>query len=214
MTHPVDRQPSPDPPLPVPDLERFRALLARRAKRAIGRALRHKIDLSGVVQQTMLEAVLEGRGSDPPARRSEGETLSWLRAILNHNLADAIRRLKTRRRDVRRERSLEDRGQVGAESRDDRLTAQQSSPSHGAARNEEIERLMAALPRLPENQRRAIELHHLEGRPLAQIAIELGVTKSAVAGLLHRGLKSLRNQLESRNDPMRESESDHGPRRP
>ena len=40
------------------------------------------------------------------------------------------------------------------------------------------------LATLPEGQRRAIELHHLEGWPLAEIAIELETTKAAVAGLL------------------------------
>ena len=49
-----------------------------------------------------------------------------------------------------------------------------------------------SLAALPEGQRRAIELHHLQGLPLAEIADELGTTKSAVAGLLHRGLKALR----------------------
>ena len=38
-------------------------------------------------------------------------------------------------------------------------------------------------------------MHHLQGQPLAEIARELGTTKSAVAGLLHRGLKALRANL-------------------
>jgi RNA polymerase sigma-70 factor (ECF subfamily) len=56
--------------------------------------------------------------------------------------------------------------------------------------------MIEALAALPENQRRAIELHHLEGLPLAEIAQQLGTTKAAVAGLLHRGLKALRARLE------------------
>ena len=52
-----------------------------------------------------------------------------------------------------------------------------------------------SLSMLPEPQRRAIELHHLEGKPLAEIADLLGSTKGAVAGLLHRGLKTLRTLL-------------------
>jgi RNA polymerase sigma-70 factor (ECF subfamily) len=38
-------------------------------------------------------------------------------------------------------------------------------------------------------------MHHLESRPLAEIAEALGTTRPAVAGLLHRGLKALRTQL-------------------
>jgi len=75
------------------------------------------------------------------------------------------------------------------------LAAEQSSPSQHAIRQEELLRMAESLASLPESQRRAIELHHLEGRPLAEIAAELGSTKAAVAGLLHRGLKTLRMRL-------------------
>jgi RNA polymerase sigma-70 factor (ECF subfamily) len=52
-----------------------------------------------------------------------------------------------------------------------------------------------ALERLPEAQRQAIELHHLRGLPLAEVAAALDSTKPAVAGLIHRGLKKLRRLL-------------------
>ena len=56
--------------------------------------------------------------------------------------------------------------------------------------------LARSLATLPEGQRKAIEMHHLEGLALAEIAAELGTTKAAVAGLLHRGLKALRTRLD------------------
>jgi RNA polymerase sigma-70 factor (ECF subfamily) len=40
-----------------------------------------------------------------------------------------------------------------------------------------------------------VELHHFAGRSLAESAAELGRTKAAVAGLLHRGLVKLRDLL-------------------
>lgn len=58
-------------------------------------------------------------------------------------------------------------------------------------------RLAEAVKQLPDAQRRAVELHHLEGRSLAEIADALGTTKPAIAGLLHRGLKALRARLET-----------------
>jgi RNA polymerase sigma-70 factor (ECF subfamily) len=48
---------------------------------------------------------------------------------------------------------------------------------------------------LPDSQRRVIELHHLGGQSLAEVAQALATTKAAVAGLLHRGLKNLRARL-------------------
>jgi RNA polymerase sigma-70 factor (ECF subfamily) len=57
-------------------------------------------------------------------------------------------------------------------------------------------RLAAALNQLPDEQRRAVELRHLHGRPLAEVGEELGRSKRAVAGLLFRGLKRLLTLLQ------------------
>ena len=75
------------------------------------------------------------------------------------------------------------------------LAAEQSSPSMHAERQERAVRVAEALSQLPESQREAILLRHWHGRSLAQIASELGVSTSAVAGLLQRGLRSLRSSL-------------------
>jgi RNA polymerase sigma factor (sigma-70 family) len=49
--------------------------------------------------------------------------------------------------------------------------------------------------RLPESQATAIRLHYLEGMKLSEVAEQLGKSSGAVAGLLHRGMKTLRGQL-------------------
>ncbi len=73
------------------------------------------------------------------------------------------------------------------------LAAEQSSPSQGVIREEEVSQLAAALARLPDEQRTAVELHHLQGLPLAEVAAQLNRTKGATAALLFRGLKKLRH---------------------
>jgi RNA polymerase sigma-70 factor (ECF subfamily) len=176
------------------DLERFREYLILLARLQVGPRLRDKVDLSGVVQQTLLEAFQELKG--PSARqRSEGETAAWLRSILRHNLADDLRKLGAQKRDARKDRSLDLALEESASRLGDRLALQESSPSQKVIRQEDVLRMVEALATLPENQRRAIEMHHLQGQPLAEIARELGSTKAAVAGLLQRGLKALRAQL-------------------
>ena len=55
--------------------------------------------------------------------------------------------------------------------------------------------LAAALACLPAEQRQAVELHHLQGLPLAAVAEHLDRSKGAVAQLLFRGLKKLRELL-------------------
>ena len=75
------------------------------------------------------------------------------------------------------------------------LAADQSSPSQQAVRNEQWLRAADALARLPEPQREVIVLHYLQARPLAEVARQVGRSEASVAGLLHRGLKKLRELL-------------------
>jgi RNA polymerase sigma-70 factor (ECF subfamily) len=48
---------------------------------------------------------------------------------------------------------------------------------------------------LPDDQREAVRLRHLEGWALADIAQHLGRTPAATAGLIKRGMQALRRQL-------------------
>ena len=64
-----------------------------------------------------------------------------------------------------------------------------------AIRIEQSLRLAAELAQLPDEQRDAVVLHHLQGCSLAQVAGHLQRSESAVAGLLHRGLKKLRELM-------------------
>src|SRR5262249_62136164 len=75
------------------------------------------------------------------------------------------------------------------------LAAEQSSPSERVGHEEQLLRLAAALARLPDDQRVVVELHHLKQDAVADIARRLGKTEAAVAGLLRRGLKKLRELL-------------------
>ena len=53
--------------------------------------------------------------------------------------------------------------------------------------------LAEALSRLPEAQREALVLQHWQGWSLDEIAEQMGRTRTAVAGLLKRGLRQLRD---------------------
>jgi RNA polymerase sigma-70 factor (ECF subfamily) len=55
--------------------------------------------------------------------------------------------------------------------------------------------LARCLAALPDDQRVAVEMHHLRDLPVSAIAAELGKTEASVAGLLRRGLKRLRELL-------------------
>jgi RNA polymerase sigma-70 factor (ECF subfamily) len=177
---------------PSRELERFRDYLCLLARLQLDGRLQGKIDLSGVVQQTLLEAHQAlARFPDPNAALRA----AWLRQILANNLRDEVRKLGRAARDVDRERSLEAALDASSSRLGAFLAAEQSSPSAQAIRQEELLALARALAQLPDDQRRAVELHHLQGLPLAQVGEHLGRSKGAVAQLLFRGLKKLRALL-------------------
>lgn len=171
------------------ELEQYRQYLLMLARAKLDPQLWAKLDASDIVQQTMFEAYEHRERFE---RRSEGELLAWLRQILAHNLADALRTFRRAKRDVARERSVQqalDQSSVRVEAW---LAAEQSSPSQQVARVEEALLLAQAMGELPESQREALVLRHWECRSLKEISQLMDRSPEAVAGLLKRGLKQLR----------------------
>ena len=174
-------------------LERYRPYLTLLLRLQLQPRLRGKLDLSGIVQQTLWEA---HQALERQVARGDVEPLALLRQLLANNLADELRRAKALKRDVTREQPLDAALQQSSAQLEGFVAAQQSSPSAKAERKEELLRVAQALEEMPAPQRQAVELHYLRGWALAEIAEHLDRTKPAVAGLLQRGLAFLRQRLE------------------
>ena len=84
------------------------------------------------------------------------------------------------------------------------LSSDEASPSQQALHNEQLFRLAHALSQLPEEQRTALELKHLQGCSVAVISQRMQRSRASVVGLLYRGLKRLRQLLE---EPENENEA-------
>ena len=177
---------------PGQELERFRSYLHLLARLHMDPRLHGKLDPSDMVQQTLLQAF---QALDRFRGQSDAERAAWLRQILANNLANAVRDLGRAKRDIGRERSLEASLEQSSARLGAWLAADQSSPSQQAQRNEDILRLTDALARLPDAQREALTLHHLQNWTLDKIGRHLGRSTAAVAGLIKRGLQQLRLQL-------------------
>lgn len=153
-------------------------------------------DHSDVVQQTLLEAHQQQEAGKAPTEPRHYR--HWLRQILCCNLADAARDACRQKRDVRREVRFTD-GESGYAERGlprvDELEADQTSPSRCFAREARELQVRQAIERLPDKYQQVIRLKFFENRPIAEIAVVVGTTELAVAGLVFRGMRKLREEL-------------------
>jgi len=173
-------------------LERYRELLVMLARIQLDSRLRGKVDPSDVVQETLLLAhrsLADFRGE------TEAELGAWLRTILANRLVDEVRRHFREKRDVALERSIQAAVTESSARLEQWLSGDDTTPTDRVIRQEQLLQLAAALAELPEEQRTAVELHHLRDMSVPEISRQMQRTNASVAGLLRRGLEKLRELL-------------------
>ncbi len=145
-----------------------------------------RLDASDLVQQTCLsihKRITEFDGEDVP------QFVAWLREVHVHNVRNAIRdQLHAGKRAAGRERPEVDPAHQAEE---------RPSPSQHAIHGEEAQRLSRALEQLPADQREALRMRYLEGRTIAEISRDMGVTRDALVWLLRKAMQNVRKHLDS-----------------
>ena len=175
----------------------FRPVLRSFAERVVSGRLARRMDVSDLVQDTLWEAY-QALGPDFRGE-SEAELQRWVQQILQSNYVDAFRRhVLAMRRSVTAEAALENAsGPAGAQIACDSLT-----PSQHVVRDEEEQRLRAAVAQLPPDQSRAVQLFYFEKRPLEEVRAALDKpTANAVSQLLRRAMDRLRSLLREKTSP-------------
>jgi len=156
--------------------------------------LREKLDASDIVHQTLLEAHQQ---QERFRGQSRAEFAAWLKQILIHNLLDVLRSFRREKRDISREQSLDASCERSTIRLAALIVADQSTPSMKVERDEQGLQLADALAKLPDAQREALVLQHWHNWSVLQIAEHMGRSRTAVAGLLKRGLTKLREELDA-----------------
>jgi len=168
--------------------EELRTYLERRLPRGPG----------GISADDLLQEVWLTASQTLSTVRNPDSTDQWLRRITQRKLIDALRfgrcRKRTDGRPVLRGVNDANTSYVGLYQY---AAAEQRTPSSADAAREAVDAVKQALACLPDDYRRALMLHHIDGLSREDVARAMSRTPSAVNGLLYRGLLSLRRALGS-----------------
>jgi RNA polymerase sigma-70 factor (subfamily 1) len=174
-------------------ITQYRHYLRILADARVSPLLQGKVDGSDVAQEAILRAYQK---RDQCHAETEEQRLAWLRCILANTAADMHRRFSRGKRDAALEQSLEEAFERSSFCLRN-LLADRPAPVGQSSSSEPAVRLANALAKLPDSQRFAVTLRYLRDPPvpLAEIGKQLGRTEKAAAGLVSRGLQTLRNTL-------------------
>ena len=153
-------------------------------------SLKRVVTTDDILQETLMQAFL---GISTFQKTSSKSFRAWLKTIADMRLLDA---LKSERRQKRGGNATHVRGRVDSQTGwvvdlIAQLPGDASTASRRIARREAVVALQVGMAGLPNGQRAAIRLHLLEGKSLAETAIALDRSTSAVRSLIHRGKQNL-----------------------
>lgn len=167
---------------------RHEALLTARIRPWLGPAVRRKVSILDVLQETWVTA--HQRLPDFE-NRGEGAVGAWLARIAELKAREAVRRYAgTDKRDVKLEVTR------GRRVETERVPGRDPSPSKHAAADERQDQISAAMNELPDDYARVLRLVQIEQVPLDAAAHLMGRSRQAVKKLYSRALARLADLID------------------
>jgi RNA polymerase sigma-70 factor (ECF subfamily) len=161
----------------------------------MGKELRSKLESMDLAQEVLIRAL---RGMGDFTYANEGDFVRWLSKIAENAFRDHLDRLHADKRDIRRERSLDNPGaNRGTSFQRVSHAISDTTPSMIASRREDLTRLEKAMDRLRAEYREVILLAKIEGLSYKQIGERLGKSVGAVKMLVSRATVSLASAFAS-----------------
>ena len=169
------------------DMAAARALTARLSPMVYRLAFRLLQDGS-LAEDVTQDAMLRLWRIAPDWRSGEAKVSTWLYSVAFNLSRDRMRQARRR----------------AAQALDD--VAEPADPTPGAAASlqarQQVDALQEALAELPERQRQAVVLRHIEELSNPEIAEIMGITVEAVESLTARGKRGLAKALKGRREEL------------
>ncbi len=170
-----------------------RALTLRLTPRVLGYATRLLSDRAEAEDVTQ-EAMLRLWRVAPAWRQGEAQVTTWLYRVVTNLCTDRLRGRVRRRADALDDAPEVADGAAGAEA--------------GLIEADRMAALQTALDALPDRQRQAVILRHIEGLTNPEIAAVMDIGVEAVESLTARGKRSLAAILSGRREELGYGEGD------
>jgi RNA polymerase sigma-70 factor (ECF subfamily) len=169
----------------------YRSYLLLVANEEIDPKLRGKVAASDVVQEACTEIARQFGGF---RGGKEQEWRAWIRQMLMHDLLDARRRFfETGKRDLAKEVPLD---KPSSTERMPPIFAGDPSPRSHLIAQEEAALLRAALRRLPEDYRQAVQLRNWQLLSFDEVGQRMGRSAEAARKLWSRAIEQLQREME------------------
>ena len=164
--------------------------LSRRLARKLPATLRGSISEEDILQQAFISAF---QNLDTFKPQGEHAFYRWLCTIAEHRLQDAIKAHRALKRGGGQVagQGIQPGFEESVQQMIELLVSPKHSPSHSVARHEATGAMERCLSDLKDEYRQALDLRYRQGLPVAEIALVMDKTPSAVHNLCHRGLREL-----------------------